>query len=228
MKSSVEDLKSRLRDYESRVGALNLPARRMLNSAIRRDVTVIDSAIVDDVWAGLRGGGDESADDRLISDIQTKTIQGLKEKMADARRIEQTITEEQEKLDREQKRMDEEQKEADWIKENCTLNNPNIKPSTIKNCLGKNVAGDDAVQTFLKGYEVQKKEYDKKKEAYERVTQENIKNKTEIVEEIDKLFTQLVAELEKLNDLNTQRPPWQQTPTPPKKDDDDDDACTIC
>ena len=57
MKLSVIDAKAMLRQHEQQTATTNLPARRMLNSAIARGATSLDAAVVKDVWAGLSGGG---------------------------------------------------------------------------------------------------------------------------------------------------------------------------
>ena len=57
MKLSVIDAKAMLRQHEQKTATTNLPARRMLNSAIARGATSLDAAVVRDVWAGLSGGG---------------------------------------------------------------------------------------------------------------------------------------------------------------------------
>lgn len=54
---SVIDAKAMLRQHEQQIASTNLPARRMLNSAIARGATSLDAAVVRDVWAGLSGGG---------------------------------------------------------------------------------------------------------------------------------------------------------------------------
>ena len=54
---SVIDAKAMLRQHEQQTATTNLPARRMLNSAIARGATSLDAAVVKDVWAGLSGGG---------------------------------------------------------------------------------------------------------------------------------------------------------------------------
>ena len=54
---SVIHAKAMLRQHEQKTATTNLPARRMLNSAIARGATSLDAAVVRDVWAGLSGGG---------------------------------------------------------------------------------------------------------------------------------------------------------------------------
>ena len=74
---SIQDLKSRLRQYEHKQGAPDFPIRRMLNSAIERQVTEINGGMVHDVLTGLRGGG---KDDDLMKEIMKKLQDAEKRK----------------------------------------------------------------------------------------------------------------------------------------------------
>ena len=146
MMLSVQDLKSRLRAYESREGAPHLPARRMLNSAIRNNMTAIDTNIVAAVWSGMEesglrgGGGEESSDVTMISSINA-TIQGLKEKLRSAK---------------------ERSGDMEYIKTNCNLRTDGGAqlPSVVEKCRKLGASGDDAVNEFMQTYETKKAEID--------------------------------------------------------------------
>lgn len=89
MKLSVIDAKAMLRQHEQKTATTNLPARRMLNSAIARGATSLDAAVVKDVWAGLSGGGMAERDALKVelaalkeeSKVLKKEIDGSKEKI---------------------------------------------------------------------------------------------------------------------------------------------------
>lgn len=86
---SVIDAKAMLRQHEQQTATTNLPARRMLNSAIARGATSLDAAVVKDVWAGLSGGGMAERDALKVelaalkeeSKVLKKEIDGSKEKI---------------------------------------------------------------------------------------------------------------------------------------------------
>ena len=86
---SVIDAKAMLRQHEQQTDTTNLPARRMLNSAIARGATSLDAAVVKDVWAGLSAGALAERDALKVelaalkeeSKVLKKEIDGSKEKL---------------------------------------------------------------------------------------------------------------------------------------------------